>query len=259
MAIDPLGIAAGYTNMFPYNAPMATPYLTRIFPSPQVANAALADSVFRAGDDLLFEDIGRVAGVSGRDLPPGQTMTVSNGGSLSIKPWKLITTETKLKRASEGNYSWLATIVTDPNVSALTSKSIVSVAVFYKRDLSVPGAGEMMCTTQYPNGIWTGEIQITFPNPFPNPPPTNLKKGIKPGQWIMLAGRQTVGPLTYDYYRWYRVGAADVPLPAAPNPPSTQLVTLQGADWNLPANVTRAWLFDGVIAVYEKNMQLEVE
>ena len=47
-----------------------------------------------------------------------------------------------MTRSSEANYSWLATIVTDPNSSAMDTKVTVSVAVFYKRDLSSAGAKE---------------------------------------------------------------------------------------------------------------------
>ena len=42
------------------------------------------------------------------------------------------------KRASEGNYSWIATVVTDPTSSALSGAVTVSVAVIYKRDLEPP-------------------------------------------------------------------------------------------------------------------------
>jgi hypothetical protein len=263
VAIDPLGITAPSTppfgNFFPYGAG-ANLYLTRIFPDNR-SSATLAqltllsDLVFRASDDLLF-----TPNTDGQDNPPEQTVysgTVmqpySKGG-------------TPLKRASEGNYSWLATLVTDPSASALYSNLTVSVAVFYKRDLSNPALTERIGNIAtgvagFPGfGIGGGEIRFQHPA-TPSPP-----VALKPGQWVMLAGRITSGT-TYDYYRWYRVVAADV-LTNNANPPvvdpnkannTWQYVTLAGQDWNDATTDTQIWIFDNVVTVYEKSMRLEIE
>ena len=100
-------------------------------------------------------------------------------------------------------------------------------------------------------GIGGGEIILTVPTT-----PAVFTAGVKPGQWLMLAGL-TTGTPAYGYARWYRVAAADTVASG------TQYVTLAGPDWNsqgltAPNGTTQAWLFDGVIAVYEKNMRLEI-
>jgi hypothetical protein len=231
VAIDPLGVTATPTTFgptFPF-APGAGPSLARInlfqaLPSTTMSKS-VADTIFRCTDDLITTP------GAGRDAPPTQQPIPFGATGASI-----------LSRSSDGNYSWLATIVTDPNASALNTKVTVSVAVFYKRNLSSAGAGEVVATvnSMLGSGIGGGEMQLDMSGGAP---------ALRPGQWIMLAGTLPGSPPSF---RWYRVaGAAKVN-------GSSQDVTLAGADWN-PALATTAFLFDGVIAVYEKNMQLEIE
>ena len=230
VVIDPLGCAAGYTNTFPFNPLGPSPTsMVRIFPR-QVSSAILADPIFRCGNDLNL-----LANPS-RDLPPRQQMV-----PLATLP--------ALKRSSQGNYSWLATIVPDPNplVLGTSTQMTVSVAVLYKRDLSTPGTGESATiATITGGGIGGGEVTLTTP-----------ARPVKPGQWIMLAGVMAVPvppPPALVYRRWYRVVAADN-LDLSNN----QAVTLAGPDWPVLApNPTTAWIIDNVIAVYEKNMRLEM-
>ncbi len=281
--IDPLGLttpaiapALPPGNSFPTAnsvPPLAPAYpiprLHRIYPNYQIAASAsplmASDLVFRASDDLLF-----TASTTGQDNPPEQTVYYSTGTGAAMRPYS--TAGTPLKRASEGNYSWLATLVTDPSTSALYSNLTVSVAVFYKRDLSnsvqtervgsiIPNTGTAYSGTVngFPGwGIGGGEIQFTHPAVVP---PAKQIQPLKPGQWVMLAGTmQDTNPnpippptyFTYTYYRWYRVVAADV------LQGNTQFVNLAGQDWN-PVMPTQIWIFDNVVTVYEKSMRLEVE
>jgi hypothetical protein len=136
----------------------------------------------------------------------------------------------------------------------------VAVVVFYKRNLSLAGAGEHPSTTPtnvtFPVFPMTsgGEAIITLPPGV---------KAIKPGQWIMLAGYITVqeqikpspAPATNVdryYYNWYRVLSAANPVGTAQN------VTLAGQDWSVPQANTQAWVFDNIVNVYEKSMPLEI-
>jgi hypothetical protein len=241
--IDPLGVARGFPAEFPAGA--AAPVLSRVVPysnppagftgvwpftlSPiSMQNVErLTDPIFRCTDDLVT-----LPSLVGRDSPPVQSSVPFNRNPL-------LPDVPIMSRSSEGNYSWLATIVSDPNSSALDSKVTMSVAVFYKRDFSSPGAKEATAAAT-PLGGSEFRIDLSLAPQFP--------EGLRPGQWIMLAG--TTG--TQRVFRWYRVqGAAKVTA-------GTQEISLAGADWN-PALATTAWMFEGVIAVNEKNMQLEIE
>ncbi|MGD9724263.1 MAG: prepilin-type N-terminal cleavage/methylation domain-containing protein [Pirellulales bacterium] len=267
VAIDPLGLTAAVGSFgpaFPYNANALAPgipYLYRIYPNEEIGNSAnpiqAADLLFRNADDLTV-----VENTAARDNPPAQSMfielagnTVFRGG-VDVDP----TAGRLLKRGSVGDYSWLATIVSEPTLSALTTKVTVSVVVFYKRDLTQPDKSERLLeVTQYPGqGIGGGEVIVDVPLPG---------ELVKPGQWMMLAGFMAnpfapdpgapapFQPPTIKHFRWYRVLAADT------RDGTTQRVTLAGPDWLLvsPAQVpnTRAWLFSDVVAVYEKNMYLQ--
>ena len=73
----------------------------------------------------------------------------------------------------------------------------------------------------------------------------------------MLAGtltRPAAARNSYNYFRWYRVVAAS----ELDKNTNNQYVTLAGADWNPNTTSNQAWLFDNLIAVYEKNMRLEL-
>ncbi len=240
VAIDPLGITASagsFGQVFPSGA--GVPFLARItlYQSPSsVMSGNVADTIFRCTDDLIT-----VPNTAIKDGPPIQ-QTVPYG---SVAP-------NIMTRASEGNYSWLATVATDPTSSALSSKVIVSVVTFYKRDLSNPATSESYATVLFPTpGVWTSEIILTAP-----------VRLVRPGQWLMLAGNLSVPDPAPPYpfiqatvCRWYRV------VGAAPLDPSTgnQSVTLAGPDWSMAATNPTAWMFEGIISVYEKNMRLEIE
>jgi type II secretory pathway pseudopilin PulG len=330
-ALDPLGAVAGYGATFPALAPTLS--LTRIAPLNVTATGArqLVDSVFRSSVDLAtvdnrgepFTDSNRNGqydnGVDSFDAPTqdGNANGVHDGPNSNLPPqqsWfrdssnpNLLTNV--LRRASQGDYSWLATIVSDPTQSALDSKVTVSVAVFHKRNLGSPGAGERVVEV---GTLFVGIGGGTFK--LKNLPLNFV--AVKPGTWIMLAGRESGGEpftdsnengqwdtteqyddrngngsydpgpphepysdingngqwedpepytdlnrngvydsaLNLDYFAWYRVASA------ARVQGGQQLIDLSGPDWPRTINVNlQAFLFDNIIAVYEKNLSLKIE
>lgn len=255
-AFDPLGRlapAGAYGFNFPFSATAASnpPKLMRIFPCPATTSTAAQalgayDLAFRSSVDLKTEP-----NATNKDLPP-------------LQFWYKTGT-TPLRRMSDGNYSWLATITSDPSRLATGGDVNVAVAVFYKRDMSAAGAGEYTATvgsfpldptanatvnmTRMPSG---GEVVLAnLPNDA-----TGKLKAVKPGQWVMLAGfRMTTGatPVQLNYYRWYRVLSAGNPVGTGQN------VTLAGQDWTVVRQNTQVWIFDNIVSVYEKSMPLELE
>ena len=183
VAIDPFGALTWSSYQFPVNPNPNTLFLTRIYPS-TVTTTVLADPIFRSPDDLTL-----TASTRGADYPPNQ-QTFPVGG-------------TAIKRASEGNYSWLATIVTDPMGSALTDKVTVSVAVIYKRNLNPTaiGAGEAILNAVPTVSARFGLARCTLTL-------TNASQALRPAQWIMLAGRVTMNGTTVSLYRWHKVVSA---------------------------------------------------
>lgn len=269
LVIDPLGIFAGggppgYGALFPSGAYPTAPHLTRIAPIDVSASGAweFMDTIFRSSVDLTTEE-----NATNRDLPPEQVIFTQRGSSvIAIPPSQMLLGDNALRRASVGNYSWLATIVSDPTASALSSKVTVSVAVFHKRNLSFAGAGESIARVDWPintdkttTGAGIGGAELVFSPILGGAPIRN----VRPGQWIMLAGRQVleVDPeVKLDYFRWYRVVTAERESLGGQN------VTLAGADWNpeliggnAGRNSTTAFIFDNIVAVYEKDLSLEIE
>jgi hypothetical protein len=236
VAFDPLSIYANavYGQTFPNTGGVAA--LTRISPLYQKNVAAgvtttqahtdangrlLAEGIFMCQDDLILRDNQAV-----KKDPPIQMMSSD-------------------KRSWNGNYTWLATLVSAPADSGLTSPMTLSVAVFYKRDLSSDGAGEHAVSATIPTP-WSNEITVNLANATPSSP---ALKPLKPGQWFMLAGRLNGGTVAY----WYRVIAAGAP------DGTNQTLTLHGPDWNTAATNAQAFILDNVIAVYEKSVELQFQ
>ena len=121
VAIDPLGLTApagAYGTSFPRGfGGRKPPPLRRIMPFQPSSNAfACFDTIMRGSFDLITNP-----NTANNDLPPNQQYF--NSGT------------NYLRRASDGNYSWIATIVSDSSKSAVDAEVTVSVAVFYKRNL----------------------------------------------------------------------------------------------------------------------------
>jgi len=267
VVFDPIGLTSAPApdgplgRTFPHGTAVtyAALKLWRIYPSAAVTSKATADAVFRNGNDLLFN------ASTTKNAPPEQQVMKD----ASSNP---------IKRASQGDYSWIATIYNEPSnlgtgsvANGLVGKVVVSVAVFYKRnpllDTSVTPTKAFNETegdvTFMRGGIGGGEVLVKLP-------PGKLAK---PGQWVMLAGQRPnpTGPMTPTkwarYFRWYRVTSADVVDDVGHNPTTgaidsafagTQGVSLTGPDWDATLNPTKVWTFDGLIAVYERNMMLEL-
>jgi len=247
--IDPLGLSlpvTPYVAVFPSShdlaAPLPVPPLVRILPFDTSTltdqrRYALFDSVFRSSFDQILEPNAKNA-----DFPPSPKWFSGNS-----------------RRMSEGNYSWIATVVSDPTRLATTTDVTVSVVVFYKRDLSRSGDEEAISRVQFPTTPITSGSSITI-DTLPTDADGKLRP-IRPGQWIMLAGSTpaTSDPdpqvIQYANYRWYKVIAASPVPPGATN----QQITIAGSDWNCSPARTRAWLLPNIVNVYEKQMPLEVQ
>lgn len=222
--IDPLGLAAPsgtFSRSFPANTSSGL-YLLRLSPyslSDPATAYALADLVFRSSHDLSI-----VPNAVSSDLPPTQQMLAG------------------VRRASLGNFTWMATLKTDPTMPALDTLVTISVAVLYKRDLGNPSAAEGRTTSVAILGSETFELTL------PLHPVTSRPWAVKPDRWIMLSGSLGTG----NHFQWYRV------LAAGQVDGNKQLVTLAGPDWNPQMTGTTAYLIDNVIAVYEKHMRLDL-
>jgi hypothetical protein len=267
--LDPLSVFAFsspdpvYGNLFPRGINPSQPFLARISPFGTLTgvNAKLiSDMVFRCPDDASI----KVNTITKNGPPLRQEVPFGSSGT------------GVMKMGNNGAYSWFATIVPDPSQSLFTGKVIVSVAVVYKRDLSIAGAGESFCRViSLPGlGISGGEVILWKP-----------AKALRPGQWVMMAGFDDTSGTRRDFFYWYKVLAASpitkvnqLPSLSASKPSDVssnddvQPLTLAGPDWGrnlFPATVNTAttivsptgwptaFIVDNVIAVYEKSMDLE--
>jgi hypothetical protein len=240
VCLDPLGFTQPPANNFGGDFPTsgAKNPMHRIV-TPGCNTLELADIVCRASIDLATDE-----NTTDKNLPPSQRYFPTNS--------------TRRRRASTGDYSWMATITTEPSgTNELVGfnpnqEATVSVVVFHKRPLVNPSANELVCDIT-PFGI--GEWQIALP--------TANHPGVKPGQWLMISGKESApnyapqhNPPNFDlvYYRWYRVVSAAKPTHGLQN------VTLAGRDWNSRAGVDlQVCIPTNVVAVYEKTLPLEME
>lgn len=174
-----------------------------------------------------------------------------------------------------GEYSWMMTV--NPAQGDVGRLSTVSVVVFYKRALQLPVLSgtpveqqkrECIADVRFEGaGIGGGDIKLKWTATGDN---QNAPK-LKPNQWLMIYGqRSTIDPVTgnpiqFTQAVWYRIIAADDYNPGAvyvsgppESGPGIRYLTVQGPDWDTTSGVTAyAALFDSVVGVYTKTIQLE--
>lgn len=253
VVIDPLGVSAGFGVSFPFGSnPSTDASLPRITSGPfgsanASVRAALADSIFRMQDELVME------------IP-------SKPDSLPFQ--KL---ESDSRRMSLGNYSWLATVVPSPELTNARNVSsipcTVSVAVFNKRSLDASTCSERVCKLDTTFGMFQDELTLKLDTAdvatqYKGDGTKHL--AVAPGSWIMLAGWLDLnGNGTADqwHYKWHRIIRTSTVEQVASG--WTRQITVAGGFTDLSgtpipaANIT-AFLFDGITAVYEKNMTIEM-
>lgn len=260
-AIDPLMLSAAavgtYPNVeyFPYVSagnPATNNRLPRISlraseydPAPLLPASAMAfaaaERLFVASHDVNFDPVNPVTQSKG-DRPVRVYQRPTNIDADAIPQ-------------SAGDYSWMITV--NPSPADPGRLYTVSVVVFYKRALQLPllSAADqrhrervVRVTQLYGGGINGGDIQIRSLDAGESP-------RVKAGQWLMLFTGDTTNPNTPVRCSWYRITGADDD-PTDGNLTDKE-VTITGSDWPFAANVTYAALFDTVVGVYEKTIQLE--
>lgn len=169
---------------------------------------------------------------------------------------------------------------------------VVSVVVFHKRpitlmppDANAPPAERTVALHFAGSGVGGGSVHLESHDPA-------YLRDLKPNQWILVTGRLRMDPTQQNpanppagsdqppvVAKWYRIVAVDDGSQVT-SPPDGELphrdVTLDGPDWNtqmlpgggyrfddLNTSTTNEWemaaaIFDGVVAVYDKTMQLDL-
>jgi len=228
--------------------------------------ALQADRLFTADDDLVFEV------PEDKALNPLQD---SAGG---------------IRRQSEGAISWMATLVPRADAGGFASgEYTLSIVMFNRRTRpymfqddngnNMYDSGEDITENERVVDVATFEGAGFAGGDVLLRAATAEQLELAEGEWIMLGGSVGVTGFEAPEFRWYRVVATEnaPEYDATLTPPQYERVaTLQGSDWqrtewHLPAtnplvpsptNVpvfrpTQATLVKGVVAVYEKCVQLE--
>ncbi|MEZ6070137.1 MAG: hypothetical protein R3C10_07610 [Pirellulales bacterium] len=228
-------------------------------------DVALAERVFSLGDDLLFEK-------ASSDVRPHQLFAASSSN-------------TPLHRQFAGDYTWLVT-VTPEERGAIASQDYnlqrrlytVSVVVFYKRQMVPPLTARSDRNDGPPSerlvladlqggslGYGGGDVRLWLPSQWASSSPGNPTDmpNTRAGQWLMLAHwvpDPFNGP-SRAVFRWYRVVASEgEPVVNTATGEPEQYVSVVGPDlvpWQGSGSTVHAALFDGVVAVYQKTMQLD--
>jgi hypothetical protein len=280
-AIDPLSVAAHLIagtqdKVYQFPANWIGPPPASIPPTPAMLRLTLADSAGAALSaqlaDLIFrsaDDIKLTLDVRDRDRPAQQDFDKDSTGA------------TTLRRASYGDYSWLATLVPPegslPAIPDVHDAWKVSVVVFYKRrpqgidplDTSNPPSERMVNAKLVGGGLGGGDAILYTDNANPHYLDVNR------GDWLMLGpptppSTPPPAPPPEHPFRWYKVISTDetIPFSSYAGPTLTQpsgtktyvrYVTLEGEDWNTDAygDEVTASLFEGAIGVVEKDLRLE--
>jgi hypothetical protein len=209
--LDPLGVASGGTsNLGSYPIPLVAPRITLASPtSGQPYTPALADTIFRATDDIIATAPENMTPAQ----PPGRPVPMPGTLPNTI--------------ASQGNYSWFASVTpsrTNP------SRFEVSVVVCYRRAVN-PMAEQAVPVKQFydtiikgafvqgTNGVGGsfvamcgGDVQLQTPVTWA----TGIN--IRENDWVALCNKNGT-------CRWYQVVAV------GDDPTALNVLTLSGPDW----------------------------
>jgi hypothetical protein len=244
---------------------------------------ALADYLFRGRDDLTFflpDD---------KDARPVQQFSINGNGTTEVD-FQTQTPNQRLSASSAGDFSWMVTVSPAQGSAYQWSTQqyrpqgmqqyVVSVVVFYKRPFTVfpndpsesnPPAERTVMVEFSGSGIGGGSVHLESSDP-------RYLRDLRPNQWILLMGRVNVENVPPGFApadmipppviaKWYRIVAVD-----DGSEPTHRDVTLDGPDWPTDPNAlwtlgqnlegenitTTAAIFDGVVAVYDKTMQLDL-
>jgi hypothetical protein len=260
-------------NRFPANwnydnSLLAMPRITLASVStPNVVLAPIvARELFLSDDDLIF------------DLPGDRTL-----GPVQNFMYQNAAPAVPLKLSSEGNLSWMATVVPrldrvfqQPAGHVLTDEYTLSVIVLHRRavDLFNPVNGDPLPESEIGERVVQAVIFYSGSPAFaggdvvlatrPGRPADDLE--LRSGDWVMFSGDKVVvdastvpptpmGPVRV--HKWYRVVQAggDIQPDGAV---WTREVTVVGPDWdNAEVSGTQVTIVRGVVEVLEKTIRLE--
>lgn len=208
-------------------------------------SAEFADLIFRSHDDLSLN-----VSETDRTLPPTQVWSRANDNT------------SQTRRQSRANMSWMLTAF--PNMGKGIDRTYdlwtVSIAVFNNRVIDPTNTlkGEFTATvTSMPGGgIAGGDIEIAFDTSVYTADDINEAKTPE-NSWLLLSGQVTANdssgnPRQANVFQWYRVLASDNVSA------SERVVTLAGPDWPTSATNIQATIIPTTVAVFQKNMRLEL-
>ncbi len=243
--IDPLGVAAGLPNVFPY-APNKSPTMARL----SILSAdnktpwgrELAEAVFMSHDNLnIIPDENDDQGFSLHTKEAYQVMEPLTG-----TPLKRSFGFTDKNGVQAGIMSWMYTVTHSRDNQDLYNVALV---VFSPRVIVNDGFSERSLTITKP-GISGGDVVLTGTTP-------DQVGKIKSGTYLLVSGISSGNvngaAISQSVFAWYLIrNIAD----ADPSS-STRAATLQGRDWPLDVTPSAAHYCDGVIGVYEKTVRWE--
>lgn len=231
--------------------------------SPWPMTAPIADRLFRSADDLSLELPAQ------SDKPSRQLMSQNdlNGDSR----------QDALARQSQGNYSWILTVVppdTNARNALATNPSSfayeVSVAVFYRRildDAQDANRGERLTIAKVVStGLNGGELLIEKRS---NDSATEPFSALKVGQWVPVCGPSPTSTNANPrfIFRWYRILSIEKGTDVVSDPSTQRMVSLRGPQWpwqpaadlassDLSNNLCLS-IIPNVVAVHSKTIRLE--
>lgn len=184
--------------------------------APPAMNKEMADYVFTAHDDLVFE---KNEGQPGSAAVPLPIQRLTPGGA----------------RETNAEFSWFATLV--PLADGGTDDYILNIAVCQNRLLEPERVVRVNLTGA---GVAGGDAEIL---PRAGQPATDTE--LRKGQWVVLAGSPR-------YFRWYRVIYAEL----NDDPAGLRMVTLEGSDWPMSLNNSPLMIIaPNVLAVFERSVR----
>lgn len=218
-----------------YNVPGTVPVVPNAGGLPLAMTQPMADYIFTAPDDIVFDK--------------NEDQATPGNPAAPLLPIQQMSSEGV--RQTEAAFNWMATLVPEPQQDS--TSYLLSIVVFHDRPLAAgqERVAQIASADFFSQGLGGGDVRIT---PRPGQPLSDVM--VRRGQWVLLAPTTNV-----SYFRWYRVIEADYESDGV-----GLHVTLDGEDWPLappwtgaPAGFAAPFVIipPNVVAVFQRTLRFQ--
>jgi len=249
-------------------------------------NKLLADSLFTFDDDLAYDRLSTDPNnPTGARIDDKSRVTEQKWDTNPFDAALPEYSRRKTRRRIDAHLSWIATLVPKLEryeINSMNHTFVLSIVVFEQRpatlgrDPASPASLDLLqqervlTVASMPGGGITGGEVLLRTRAAVNEDQAEMELDIHTNDWILLMGRNPVMPIGIDpngnavtslptpVFKWYRVSDMEAEVTQSSATTWERYCTLVGPDWDTTLTNIEAVAVEGVVAVVEKTVKLEL-